>query len=513
MKGMEKMKKSHIWLIRIGFMLICSSYIYSRAVQKTDYTFPGINVGMIVLILLLAAIGGFCLIGYIAKRQWPLEKVFLFFGAYVCILYFASLPVFRAPDEINHYMRAFEISEGNLISQHMGDTGVGGNYLPQELIPTELCDARQIDYYKVWANKDVEMSEDQRIEYTYGNTALYAPVAYLPQALGIAIGKFFTQKSVYLVYWGRTFSFLVCFGLLYFSIKNMINKKMMVFLSCFMPMLMSQIVSLSADALTLSVAFALWSYVLKVSLDENIKKINLKSKIWIFSLTIVLSLCKIVYLPLCLVILLLDGEKFKTRRESLVYKLGSILSVAILNLFWLSISSGFLVEFNVGVNSAEQVKYVLTHPISYMNSCLYTLLMKGQGWMEEMVGSKLGWAMDVQTPRLIIVMMLALFIFSAFVNDKNEQCRLVDVRKKYFAGVCLLITVALIFTSLYVQWTPVAEFVIDGIQGRYFIPLIPAAAVLFMGNNRSRQYSGEHIYQMIFLVNMIAVTEQVFFYL
>lgn len=510
---MEKLRSGCKWLISIGFVLVCASYIYSRAMQKTDYTFLGINVKLIVLILMLAAVGGFCLIGYIAKRQWSLEKVFLFLGGYVCLLYFASLPVFRAPDEINHYMRAFEISEGNFISQHMGDTGVGGNYLPQELIPTELCDAREINYYEVWSNKDVEMSEDQRMEYTYGNTALYSPVAYLPQALGIAVGKFFTLKSVYLVYWGRTFSLLSCFGLLYFSIRNMPNKKMMVFLSCFMPMLMSQIVSLSADALTLSVAFALWSYVLKVSLDENIEKIDLKSKIWILSLTIILSLCKIVYLPLCLVILLLDGEKFKTKRGSVAYKLGGISLVAILNLLWLSISSGFLVEFNEGVNSAEQVKYVLTHPISYINSCLYTLLLKGQGWMEEMVGSKLGWAMDVQVPRLIIVIMLALLIFSAFVSDKQEKRILVDIRKRCFVGVCLLITVALIFTSLYVQWTPVAAFIVDGIQGRYFIPLIPVVAFLFMGDNTRRQYPVEHICQMAFLVNMIAVTEQVFFYL
>lgn len=34
------------------------------------------------------------------------------------------------PDEPNHFYRAFELSCGKLVSEHIGENGVGGNYLP-----------------------------------------------------------------------------------------------------------------------------------------------------------------------------------------------------------------------------------------------------------------------------------------------------------------------------------------------------------------------------------------------
>ena len=42
----------------------------------------------------------------------------------------------------------------------------------------------------------------------------------------------------------------------------------------------------------------------------------------------------------------------------------------------------------------------------------------------------------------------------------------------------ILAVIALIFVSLYIQWTKPDSQGIDGIQGRYFIPLLPAAGLL-----------------------------------
>lgn len=478
----------------------------------TQIIYKSYQITWIIAAIIIAAIIGVVLTIYCIKKRMPLEKVFLVLGGYIGILYFVTLPVFRAPDEINHYMRAFEISQGNLVSQHMGEDGVGGNYLPENTIPAELCEARNIDYYKILENRNQEMNYEQTVAYTFGNTALYAPLVYLPQTVGIIIGSLFTHKSVYLVYAGRLVTFLFCYLLLYFCIKNTVIRKNAVFLSCFMPMLMSQIVSLSADAVTIVTAFALVTFCVKINLDDTVGIIDNKKKIGIAALTLLLSLCKIVYLPVCFIILWLNRDKFKNRKDSILFKTVTLAVVSIVNVIWLIISAGFLVEFNPGVDSKEQVKYVLTHLISYIGICANTFIVRAQGWLEEMVGSKLGWAMDVEVPLILIsAILVVLVLFIVIAGEEEEKELSVGGR-----GVLLLIvlaTVALIFTSLYVQWTPVANTLVNGIQGRYFIPLIPIVVTLFTSNNVRCKYNYGLLYMFLFMTNMIAVIKQVFFYL
>jgi uncharacterized membrane protein len=48
--------------------------------------------------------------------------------------------------------------------------------------------------------------------------------------------------------------------------------------------------------------------------------------------------------------------------------------------------------------------------------------------------------------------------------------------------IALITSIAGLFAALYVSWTPVGNFIVDGIQGRYFIPLaFFLAAVIAIG--------------------------------
>ena len=63
-------------------------------------------------------------------------------------------------------------------------------------------------------------------------------------------------------------------------------------------------------------------------------------------------------------------------------------------------------------------------------------------------------------------------------------------------SVILLSTLALIFAAEYLTWTPVGSMEISGVQGRYFIPLLIPAFVIF--NNRIK-YDLSRIYKYMFL--------------
>ena len=74
------------------------------------------------------------------------------------------------------------------------------------------------------------------------------------------------------------------------------------------PVAVSSLASMSPDAMTISMSYLFISYILKL-LNEKDKKIDWKDKIILLILGMVIALCKIVYLPLAGLVLILPKEK------------------------------------------------------------------------------------------------------------------------------------------------------------------------------------------------------------
>ena len=71
---------------------------------------------------------------------------------------------------------------------------------------------------------------------------------------------------------------------------------------------------------------------------------------------------------------------------------------------------------------------------------------------------------------------MAIYLFVA-ISDKDLKNKF----KPYQLVWITLVTIAvigLIFTSLYVQWTTVGKESISGVQGRYFLPILPLVMLL-----------------------------------
>ena len=77
---------------------------------------------------------------------------------------------------------------------------------------------------------------------------------------------------------------------------------------------------------------------------------------------------------------------------------------------------------------------------------------------------------------ILSIIILTIIIF------KNTENKLSILSLKRTLIICILIvTIGLTCTSLYLQWTPVAQYSIDGLQGRYFIPLLFLAPAIACG--------------------------------
>lgn len=382
----------------------------------------------------------------------------------------AAVPAFNSPDEYSHFLRSYEVSRG-----HMTSEGNGGNDLfsygrtfNSGLIP----DFSSKDHVSLW---DIGGNINQRIDtgktqfYGFGNTALYAPTSYLPQAIGIRIADLFTDRPIVLAYGGRVANML-CFGLIFFlAIRFTPVGKNFIALLGLVPMNIQSANSMSADALALALTVAMIVFVLYMRYKE--KRVMKKGQlVLMYAVTGFLCLCKVVYMPFCLFLFLIPKERFRKKKNYWLHVACAGTMILLLSFGWLAIASGYLCESQPGVDTAAQLIGILKNPVAFILTFVRSLDAFGLAYLTEMVGSTLGW-LNIPVCSLLAVGYLVMMLLQVSRNNDMEGIRMDPFAKIMLAGISILVF-GLIFVTLYGQWTAYGYDKILGVQGRYFLPLL-----------------------------------------
>ena len=443
--------------------------------QELYYDSSVTKVFAIMTIAILIIFGILIIAIYQDKKISP-ERVFAYTVPVILVAFLLFMPTLKNHDEIFHWFRIYDIAQGNLFTKMQdGD--------PKSIAPIEVNKIRiydnpvNIHYVDIKKQFSYHITENgPKIISTLSTTSIYNPLQYLPQALGVFISKQVTNSPIVMAYTARIFNMIVTAIILFAALKCMpYGKKILLLLMC-IPIAVEGFSSMSPDAMTISVVFLFTAYVLKL-VNEKDKKITRKDKIYLFIMAIVIALCKIVYVPVVGLLLILPKDKFKTRKEQIL-TVGSIMSIAILaNLIWLAISSMYLVTFRGG-NSKYQVANLLSHPIEYIQMLFNTINIYGRDYLYSMFGGELGWDEYVKIYSIVPITFGALYLlFSATDNDLKNKF---TTYQKIIMILIILAVVGLVFTSLYVQWTPITHTFIAGVQGRYFIPILPLVSVAIL---------------------------------
>ena len=75
--------------------------------------------------------------------------------------------------------------------------------------------------------------------------------------------------------------------------------------------------------------------------------------------------------------------------------------------------------------------------------------------------------------------MIMLITFCNF--DKQNKYSLLK-KDKIILGVIAAIEIGAVFAAMYLSWTQARQIVIEGVQGRYFIPVLPIVLILINKN-------------------------------
>lgn len=412
------------------------------------------------------------------KRDLKVENIFLIIMLFVGVLFLITMPTFKNHDEYYHWLRAYEVSQGNFVTPIKD--GVQGSEMPDAVSEVFPSDWTTMNYSTVKEKLEVKNNEEEKGILNSETAAVYSFVQYIPQAVGIFIARLFTNNTYLITYAGRIANMIISIILLYLAIKIIPFGKKVLLIPAMIPIAIEGFTSLSPDATTISIAFLYIAYILHLTFKKD-KKIEMKQKLLLLVMSIVIALCKIVYIPLVGLMLIIPKEKFKNQsNKNKIFNFCIIAGIAVvINLIWLGFAGRYLENFREG-DSKIQVLLALKDPLKYIEMILYTIDLNGSKYLLSLFGSELGWGEFVKLYSIVPYSIMAIYTFCVIV-DEDLKNKFKTYQIVYIALVIIAI-IALIFTSLYVQWTTIGKEFIAGVQGRYFLPILPLI-MLLLGNS------------------------------
>jgi uncharacterized membrane protein len=310
----------------------------------------------------------------------------------------------------------------------------------------------------------------------FRNSALYSPIPYLPQALGLGLGRLLRLPLLDSYYLARLLNLLTCVALCYWACLRLPYGRLTFVLIALSPLFLFQQASLSADGLSYALASGFAASVLAASRTARPAAPTTREVVALSVLGALALLCKPSSAPLpLLALVLLAGGGSPIRRPWREVLIVSAISWAAL-LAWSLAVSGLYVPAHTGVpvSPAAQLAHVLAHPLEFVATLWRTLAMDSYVLPLTAVGV-LGW-LDTPLSAAYVTYFYGALIASGLVADSSFAHA--SGRERALAALVILSTYVLVALIMYLTWTAVGVSRIEGLMGRYFLHLAVLWAVL-----------------------------------
>ena len=428
----------------------------------------------------------------IEENKIKIENIFLCIVPIFCILLTIAIPMSKGHDETIHGLRIYEYAEGKFISN--GEKA----YLEEGVI--NALDNKDT-YSDIFNNEKNYSTNTKTIEWGY-RIATYSPINYLPQVLGVFISRLVTTNSLVHLYVARICNLITCMIMLYFAIKLIPFGKNLLFLLSLIPISMEGFATMSADGMLVAASFLWISYILYLCFTDG-KKVENKDIIILFINAIIIALSKTVYIVLLPLLLLIPNEKWKSNKKKILIISLIFLISAILDIGWYFI--GIKEETLITENSL--VPYIFNNPILYIQKIVYTIIVNFQKYLTEIFGVTLEWNEQI----VIHVFPYILLIMSILLIIKEKEKINWTIWQKIIISIVILACVFLVFTSMFLACSKLDTKYIQGVQGRYLMPIVPLIFLLF-GKKLSDDKNVAKIITITGLVMQIYVIMEIVLY-
>ncbi|MCK9251233.1 MAG: DUF2142 domain-containing protein [Clostridiales bacterium] len=223
---------------------------------------------------------------------------------------------------------------------------------------------------------------------------------------------------------------------------------------------------------------------------------------------------KPVYAPLILLVMLLPQSKYVSRKQMILFKTGSFMILVLL------LSSMALLAFmnpqtvsdprGGDTSVSGQIAYILSNPLTFfslLSSRIATTFLPYLLGTETLMHFAYLGIMQHNTHYIAV----GLLLFTSHIHvSGNPPVLALPGRHKLFLLGLILMSCALIWTALYLSFTPVGLYTINGVQPRYYLPLLMPAALLLRSNRISISINVARLNRIILGISAFIVMNSIY---
>lgn len=432
-----------------------------------------------------------------------LHYIYLLYAIPMVCLAATFTPPFQNPDEPNHFSRAEQISRLDFVPLFVRNNesvltkedslardpriqypDKGGFAVDKGIgdLNDIFSSIAQHPDVKVTAEK-IDLSKNVMwgigISYVnFANTAIYPPVVYIMPALGIVIGKTLDLSISKTLYLSRILNGAISIILCFFALLFAKRSNVFMFIVLLFPMTVAMFASVSQDAILISCAFLLVGIIDYVEFDKNKNYTNGQLYVMIILMSII-GVAKPPYLLFAFIFLFVKmNTKFKI--ASIVIPLAVLISWILVN------QHNFTIKFapiELRVNTQLQLLHIIHHPIKFIG-LFFDFDKQGMvDFSKEFVGA-LGW-LDLIFAWIYYRNAYIIFIVGLVLSFKLGKKKHFLLRASLF--LCSLATLICVLTAQYITWTSLESTSLDGVQGRYALPIFPFLALAISGSDKEEK--------------------------
>lgn len=327
-------------------------------------------------------------------------------------------------------------------------------------------------YENIW--KMAENTEIVNADST-ANSGAYL-FMHLPGAVGIVVARILHFGYVQMLYLGRFLGLLVFALAVFIGMKKLPFGKATLYVLAMLPITLQQANSFSYDSILFSAALLYICYIIAMAYSED----SIRGLDIVISciLGIAIIYCKSgAYTPIVFAFLLIPMKKFASKAAYYSF-MGSISGAFLL---------GFLVKNVKVVNTAAEttnkvmgiaeaitipnysLSYILQNPMVFFDVMNNTIADKTDFYIQSMLGQHLGW-IQVELANVLVIAFTIILMLSAFRARGEKQY--VTTGNKWWIVVITCASAMVVLLGMLVSWTPITYVSVEGVQGRYFFPVL-----------------------------------------
>jgi len=260
------------------------------------------------------------------------------------------------------------------------------------------------------------------------------------------------------------------------------------------PICLSLAASFSYDVFVITLSFIFIAMILKLIYSGEC--LEFKTAIPPIIVAVLLAPAKAIYLPLLLLLLLIPYKKYTNSKRVVTVIL---VALVIASLLWAAFNtnalrssigeastissvddaSGLLPSnetYEVANNNESKQTFTLSYILRHLPQTILlvtrSFIELSGVWLQGLIGGRLGEiiAINIEVSWILIISLIFL-VFFTLLEAEDEH----DILKKKPRVLMLFTSLLVVFLSIFVciTWTPINYTTIFGVQGRYFVPVLP----------------------------------------